>query len=181
MRYLAFLVLLGVCFGQPAAPPVIPLPKFTPPIPVKPVAPPAPANAAPATAQPPATGDELKFLRFLLTNVASLDHSPDAVKAYEESLAMQFGLGAQESAAIHSAGQALNTVLAELRQSTQTLVAGKTALAPSDVTALASLNAQREQQIAKLANQILNSVSATTAARLRAPGHLLATGARAAK
>jgi hypothetical protein len=181
MRYLCFVVLLGVCVGQPAAPPLIPIPKFTPPTPVKPVAPPAPANAAPATAQPPATGDELKFLRFLLINVASLDHSPDAVKAYEESLVMQFGLSTQESATIHSVGQTLNTALAELRQSTQTLVAGKTALEPSDVSALASLNAQREQQIATLANQILNSVSATTAARLRSPGHILATGASAAK
>jgi deferrochelatase/peroxidase EfeB len=71
--------------------------------------------------------------------------------------------------------------LANLRQSTQTLVAEKTALEPSDVTALASLNAQREQQIATLANQILNSVSAATAVRLRVPGHILATGVKATK
>jgi hypothetical protein len=107
----------------------------------------SPVAPPPATAQPPASGVELVFLRFLLLNVASLDHSPDTVKAYEDSLVMQFGLSAQESAAIHSAGQTLNTQLAQLRQSTQTLVAGKTALEPSDVTALASLNAQREQTL----------------------------------
>ncbi len=181
MRYLCFAVLVGVGFGQTAKPPVIPLPKVTPPTQVKPVVPAPPASAAPATAQPPATGDEMKFLRFLLLNVASLDHSPDSVKAYEDSFVMQFGLSPQESAAIHSAGQTLHTTLAELRQSTQTLVAGKTALGPSDVTALASLNAQREQTVATLANQILNAVSATTAARLRSPGHILAKGASPGK
>jgi hypothetical protein len=114
-----------------------------------------------------------KFLRFLLLNIASLDHSPDAIKAYEESLVLQFGLSTQESAAIHSAGQSLNTALAELRQSTKTLVS-KPVLAPADVAELTSLNMQREQTIWTLANQILNSVSATTATRLRSPGHILA-------
>jgi len=128
-----------------------------------------------AVTQPPATADEVKYLRFLLLSVASLDHSPDAVKSYEDSLVLQFGVSPQESAVIHSAGQTLNTLLAQLRQSTQTLVAGKTVLAPADITALANLNGQREQMIVTLANQILNSVSSTTATRLRAPGNIMAT------
>jgi hypothetical protein len=130
------------------------------------------------TAQPPATAAELKFLRFLLLNVGSLDHSPDAIASYENSLVKQFGLSAQESTAIHSAGQTLNTALAQLRQSTQALVAGKTVLSPTDIATLQSLNAQREQTIESLANQILNSVSAITAARLRTPGHILANAVK---
>jgi hypothetical protein len=171
---LATLLISSVCFAQPAKPPLIPLPKITPPTPVSPPVPKNPVAPPPATAQPPASGEELIFLRFLLLNVASLDHSPDAIKAYEESLVLQFGLSTQESAAIHSAGQSLNTVLAELRQSTKTLVTGKPVLAPADVAELTSLNTQREQTISTLANQILNSVSATTATRLRSPGHILA-------
>ncbi len=126
------------------------------------------------TSQPPATPDEMQYLRFLLLNVASLDHSPDAVKAFEDSLVKQFGLNAQESQAIHSTGQTLRPVLAQLRQSSRAIVTGKALLAPADLAALADLDVQREQRIGILANQILNSVSAQTAARLRAPGHRLA-------
>lgn len=176
MRYLCFAVLLisSVCLGQPSPPPLIPIPPITPPTRVTPPPPATPVAPPPATAQPPVTGVELKFLRYLLLNVGSLDHSPDAIAAYEDSLVMQFGINAQESAVIHSAGQSLNTLLAQLRQSTQSLMAGKTVLEPADITTLASLNAQREQAIATLANQILNSVSAATASRLRSPGRILA-------
>ncbi len=127
-----------------------------------------------AQQQPPATAAELKYLRFLLLNVASLDHSPDAIKSFEDSLVLQFGLSSQDSAAIHSAGQTLNTTLAQLRQSTKTLVAGKNALSSNDLATLQSINAQREQTIEQLANQVLNTVTPATAARLRAPGHIMA-------
>lgn len=91
---------------------------------------------------------------------------------------IQFGLSPEDSAVIHSAGQNLNTVLAQLRQSTQSLVAGKAGLSQTDLATLLSLNAQREQTISKLANQILNSVSPATAARLRAAEHVLATAGK---
>jgi len=150
VRYLALAILLvsSVCSGQTAQ--------------------------TAQTAQPPATADELKYLRFLLLNVASLDHSPDAVAAYESALVLQFGFSTQESAVVHSAGQTMKTTLAQLRQSTQALLAGKTALSPTDIATLQSLNEQREQTIVTLANQILNSVSSLTASRLRAPGHIMA-------
>lgn len=125
----------------------------------------------------PATRDELKFLCFMLLNVASIDHSPDAIKAYETSLVLQFGLSVQESAVIHTAGQTLNPVLTQLRQATRDLLAGKTELSPADAATLANLNVQREETITNLANQILTSVSAVTATRLRAPGHILANRA----
>jgi len=92
------------------------------------------------TAQPPATTAQLKYLRFMLLNVASLDHSPDAKAAYEGSLVLQFGLSSQESAVIHSAGQALNTLLVQLRQSTQALVAGQITLTPADTASGGGLN-----------------------------------------
>jgi hypothetical protein len=147
MRHLCFAILLasGLCLAQPVG----------------------------QTSQP-ATRDELKFLRFMLLNVASIDHSPDAVKTYETSLVMQFGLSVQESAAIHAAGQTLNPLLTQLRQSTQTLLAGKASLSTADAARLANLNMQREETIATLANQILTSVSPLTATRLRAPGHIMA-------
>jgi hypothetical protein len=125
-------------------------------------------------AQPPATPEEIQYLRFLLLNVASLDHSPEAIKSYEDSLVRHFGLNNNESAAIHTAGQTLKPVLAQHRQSSRTIVAGKSVLSPVDSEALANLDAQREQTIVNLANQILNSVSPAVADRLRVPGHILA-------
>jgi hypothetical protein len=44
------------------------------------------------TSQPPATADEVKYLRFLLLSVASLDHSQAAVKAFEDLLVKQLAL-----------------------------------------------------------------------------------------
>ena len=126
------------------------------------------------TSQPPATPDEVQYLRFMLLNVASLDHGPDAIKAYEDSLVKLHGLNAQESAAIHSAGQSLHGLLAQLRQSTRAIVANKTLLSGADKAALDNLDAQREKAIVDRANQILNSVRGETATRLRAPGHILA-------
>lgn len=166
MRYLgsALLMISGVCLAQPPQPPAMPSPPPTTPKPVV------------VTPLPPP--EQTKYLRFLLLNLASLDHSPDAIAAYEKSLVMQFGLSPVDSDVIHSAGQSLNTVLAQLRQSTQSLVAGKTGLSPADLDALLSLNAQREQTISKLANQILNSVSPATAARLRSAEHVLATAGK---
>jgi hypothetical protein len=117
----------------------------------------------------------MQYLRFMLLNVASLDHSADAIQAFEDSLVKQFGLNAQESLAIHSAGQTLRPFLAQLRQSASAIVTGRTVLSPADSAALASVNAQREQKIAELANQILNSVRPETADRLRVPGRILAT------
>lgn len=126
------------------------------------------------TTQAPASADELKFLRFMLLNVASLDHSPDAIQAYEGLLVKQLGLNSQESAAIHSAGQTLNAVLGQYRRQLQGITAGKTSLSDTDKAALAALDAQREQEIVVLANQVLNTVLPVTAARLRVPGHILA-------
>jgi hypothetical protein len=124
--------------------------------------------------QPPATPAEVQYLRFLLLNVASLDHSPDAIKSYEDSLVRQFGLASKGSAAIHAAGQTLKPLLAQLRNSSRAIVAGRSVLLPVDSEALANLNAQREERIVNLANQILNSVSPAVADRLRVPGHIVA-------
>jgi hypothetical protein len=132
------------------------------------VRPPAPRSQSPATA------DELKFFRFMLTNLASLDHSPDAAVNYANMLFSQFGLSQQEWVAIRSAAQRLRPFFQQLRQSSNTIVAGKIILSAEDTAALANLQAQRDQMISTLANQILNSVSPGTAARLRMPGHIVA-------
>ena len=58
--------------------------------------------------QTPVTPDEAQYLRFMLMNLASLDHHPDAIKRYEDSLVKQFGLTKQESAALHVVAQRLN-------------------------------------------------------------------------
>jgi hypothetical protein len=42
--------------------------------------------------QSSATSDELRYLRFLLMNVGSIDHSAKSVEAYEASLVRKFGL-----------------------------------------------------------------------------------------
>ena len=124
--------------------------------------------------QAPSNPDELQHLRFILLNVASLDHSPEAVQAFENQLVKQFGLSRQESAAIHAAGQSLKPQLARNRQLARATVGGKNGLSQADVTALHNLDAQREQTISNLTTQILNSVRPATAARLRAAGNILA-------
>jgi hypothetical protein len=123
--------------------------------------------------QAPATTDELHFFEFMLMNVGSIDHSPAAVAAYETSLVRQFNLSSQESAAIHSAGQTLNALLKQLRQQAAVIAQGKQAPSSTDAAALAALTSQRQEMISTLANQILNSVSTATAARLRSPGHIV--------
>ncbi len=130
------------------------------------------------SAQPLATTDELPFFRFMLMNLASLDHHPKAIDAYEASLVKQFGLNAQESAIIHARAQTLNALLTQLRQSSQAVVNGKKNLSSADTTTLSSLSDQRDQLIATLANEILNAVRPETAARLRAPGQVVAASAK---
>jgi hypothetical protein len=113
----------------------------------------------------------------MLMNLASLDHHPKAIEAYEASLVKQFGLNPQESATIHARAQRLNALLAQLRQSSQATVNGKKNLSSADTTALSALADQRDQLINILANEILNAVRPETAARLRAPGHIVAASA----
>jgi len=126
--------------------------------------------------QAPATASELKFFRYMLMSVASIDHAPQAVAAYEASLTKNFGLTAQESAVIHAAGQQLNTLLKQIRAEEQAITHGKPLLSAADANALANLTSQRDQMIATLSNEILNSVNPATAARLRAPGKMVSGG-----
>ncbi len=125
--------------------------------------------------QKPATPDELQYFRFMLMNLASVDHDPAAIKMFEDSLVKQFGLNTQESAVIHAKAQSLNALLKQHRQSAQATLRGKKTLAPSDAAALSALDQQREQVIANLSNEILNAVRPETAGRLRAPGQIAAT------
>jgi hypothetical protein len=123
-------------------------------------------------AQAPATPDELKYFRYLLMTLGSLDYRAEFVAAHENALVPQFGLNAQEAAVIHSAAQSLHSTLQEIRQSANGITAAKHALTPTELSALTALAARRDQAIATLANQILNSVRPVTAARLRAAGDL---------
>ena len=135
------------------------------------------AGACFAQSQAPVTTDELRYFRSMLMNLASLDHSPAAIAAFEASLVPQHGLNTEEAAQIHAAGQTLAALLQQIRQSANATTAGKKTLSSADVAALQALVNQREQLIESLANQILNSVSPQTASRLRTPGHIVAAGA----
>ena len=75
--------------------------------------------------QAPSLPSEQQYLRFILLDIASLDHDPNEIKAFESHLAKQFGLNAQESASIHAAGQALKPLLDQNRTAGRTIVAGK--------------------------------------------------------
>jgi len=44
------------------------------------------------TTQAPVNPNELMFFRFMLMTVGSIDHSQDAIAAYEASLVKHFGL-----------------------------------------------------------------------------------------
>jgi hypothetical protein len=136
------------------------------------------ASACFAQTQAPATVDEMQYLRFLLMNLASLDHSRDAVQRFEDGIVKQYGLDKQEMVAIRAAGSELNTLLKQLRQSARAIVPGPTGLTPADSATLAGLSEQRERTIETLANRILNSVRPATATRLRQPGRVLATRVR---
>ena len=122
--------------------------------------------------------DELQFLRHILLNVASLDHDSGSIKAFEDSLAKQFGLTPQESSAIHAIGQTLTPILDQQRRSSQDIVRGKRSLSQGDINALHDLDMQREEKITERANQILSSVSAATADRLRRAGNILAAATK---
>ncbi|HLH18972.1 MAG TPA: hypothetical protein VKX45_17260 [Bryobacteraceae bacterium] len=115
------------------------------------------------SSQPPVTADELQFFRFMLMNIGSIDHHPDAVAAYEASLVKQFGLNSQESGFLHGQGQRLNALLKQLRRQSQAIVSGKKNLSAADADALTALINQREQLITTLANEILNAVRPETA------------------
>jgi hypothetical protein len=128
--------------------------------------------------QAPATTDEMQYLRFLVMNLASLDHKADAIQKFEDGLVKQFGLNQQETAAIRASANELNALLKQLRQSSVAIVPGKSGLTPADITAFSQLAAQREQKIESLVNRILNSVRPETAARLRAPGRILTAKAK---
>jgi hypothetical protein len=127
------------------------------------------------TSQPPATPDELQYLRFVLLNVASIDHHPNAIKTFEDLLVKQFGLNAQESAAIHAQGQVLRLLLVQHRSQRTSTMAGSTSPTNAQFATLAQLDAEREQKISDLANQLLTSVRPITATRLRNAGHIAAS------
>ncbi len=126
------------------------------------------------SSRPPVASDEMKYLRFVLLNVSSLDNSPAAIKSYEDHLVKLHGLNAEESAVIHTAGQVLKPLLAQLRESARTISAANQALPATAIAALDEIEARREQQISDLANQILSAVRPETAARLKVPGQLVA-------
>jgi hypothetical protein len=136
------------------------------------------AGACFAQSQAPVTKDELQYFRFMLMNLASLDHSPTAVAAFEAALVPQHGLNAQEAAQIHAAGQTLAALLQQIRSSANAITAGKKTLSDSDTAALQALINQRDQLLETLANQILNSVRPETAGRLRKPGQIMAAGVK---
>src|SRR5947209_590703 len=94
--------------------------------------------------QAPATADELQYFRFMLMNVASLDHGSNAIKMYEDSLVKQFGLNPQEAAAIHGAAQSLNGLLIQLQQSEQAIKRGKSTITAADEQQLSALSDRRE-------------------------------------
>lgn len=130
------------------------------------------------TPQSPATPNDLRYLRFILLDIAGLDHGPGVVQAFEDLLSKQFALSRQESAVIHAHGQALKPLLAEHRQTASAIVAGKSALSQADAAALKELDTEREQKIIDLANQVLATVNPATAARLRAAGNRVPTAAK---
>lgn len=132
------------------------------------------AQAPPA----PATVDEMQYLRFMLLNLASLDHGRDAVETFEQGITKQFGLDNQELAQIRAAANELNALLKQLRQDSQAIVSGRRALTQSDSKAISDMAAQREQTIESLANRVLTEVRSATANRLKAPGRILASKAR---
>jgi hypothetical protein len=124
---------------------------------------------------PPVIPEELQYLRFVILNIASLDHSTDAVKSFEDMLVKQLGLNAQESAIIRAAGQSLKPVLAQHRQTARGIVTGKASLTAADRAALAALDTEREQMILDRANQILNTVRGATAGRMKSAGRIAST------
>jgi hypothetical protein len=123
--------------------------------------------------QAPATPDELQYFRFMLMNVGSIDHSPGAIKNYEDGLVRQFGLNNQESALIHAAGQRLNALLRQLRQSSQSITHGNRNLTGEDGKALQALIDKRDELIQTLSSEILNGVRPAAAGRLRSPGAIV--------
>jgi hypothetical protein len=121
--------------------------------------------------QAPATAGELAYFKFMLTALAV--RAPASVQMTENALTMQFGLNPQDLAVIDLARQQMAPVLQQAQQATQLIVSGKQALSATDLTALAAVDAHMDQQIAALANGILQSVRPEVAPRLRGPGDIV--------
>jgi hypothetical protein len=125
------------------------------------------------TVQSSAAPTQIQYLRFILMNIASLDHAQEATDHFEALLVKQFGLTTQDSAAIHGAAMTLRSSLVQIRKSSQSVAGGSAALSSNSAATLNSFANQREQLISTLSSQVLSALAPATAARLTAAGNLV--------
>lgn len=114
----------------------------------------------------PVTPDELRYFRFLLMQLGSIDSHPNPGEA--------LWLQCAGKRPAPRGGPGTQRFLRQLRQSSRSVVPSAVGLSASDKAFFAGLVAQREQKILALTNRILTQVRPQTAARLRAPGKILA-------
>ncbi|MBL8232859.1 MAG: hypothetical protein JNL98_30450 [Bryobacterales bacterium] len=93
--------------------------------------------------QAPASPDEMKYLRFVLMQLGAIDGHPNSRQACEYNLVRQFALSDAEVAALRAAGQELQVLLVQLRQSVRAIPQGRAALSAADKATLRALTAQR--------------------------------------
>lgn len=133
-----------------------------------------PPQCAGQGSQAPASPDEMKYLRFVLMQLAAIDGHPNSRQAFEYNLVRQFALSDAEVGALRAAGQEPQVLLVQLRQSVRAIPQGRAGLSQADKAALRALTAQRDQEVEALGNRLLNQVRPQTAAKLRQPGKVLA-------
>jgi len=132
------------------------------------------------TAVAPVTTQEFGYFKFLLTRLAGPNATPDSVSRQERLLVLQFGLNDAELGAIDSARSPVRAILSQAQQATGQITSAKASLSATDLASLATIDSQMDQQLAAVANGILAAVRPGTAAQLRAPGNVAATGFAAA-
>ena len=100
--------------------------------------------------------------------IGSADINPVIVGNNEMTVERIFDMNPAESATLHSAAQTFRGTMAELRQSENSIVAGKLVLTDADRSSLAQLVQRRDQSVSSLAVSPPRGHPPETAARLLA-------------
>jgi hypothetical protein len=115
---------------------------------------------------------ELLHFRNILNTLTANGPSPE--NARDAYITKQFGLNANELAAINGAATASAAVLRQLTR-TQEAISTKSTLSSADLNTLAALEQQVTQELRRFASAVLSAVRPEVAAHMRAPAQMLMT------
>jgi len=120
----------------------------------------------------PATPDQVEFLRYVMSSIASPFIDPQVAKMNAADFVILFGLNSQEETVLQTAGQAFATAINNFRSQEDTITTGNKPISEPDRAAISAAATQLNTTVSALANQILASVRPGTANLFRQQGDL---------